>query len=452
MEGEHEVVIIGGGLAGLSCATDLVDEGFGVKVLEKNSHLGGRAGNRIDPIEDDPVPIAPHIYVSFYDELKSFFEKIGSEDAIYWEDGRICDVYYEDDFYEIKTGHLKPPWYLGSLFARYPLFSLREKLNNFKVGFKIDRLSYEEVEELDNKTALEFLKDLGAKDGIIDKFYRMVVLALLNAPIERCSAAEFCILMKNFMKTDGKDWGYAKGGLGDVYTHHAKDYIEDKGGDVEFPKTVEEIVFDGGEVDHLITRDGEKVDGDIFVSALPPTALREIMPEEKLESGFFSSLNEFHGVSYYSTFAWFDGNVTDKRFWAMMDAGKEEYWNTDFYDKSNIPGIDEEEESYITSNIINTNEMEGKTEVEIMDKTMEELHEAFPEMDEKLRHFSVHRIDYALYEPVKGMRKHKLSHETPVDNLYLGGDWTIREIPQCMEAAVRSGRRCAELVLGKTQR
>lgn len=444
-----DVVIIGGGLAGLSCAADLVDEGLDVRVLEKNNHLGGRAANKVDPIEEDPVPIAPHIYVSFYKELKSFFSKIGSEDAIYWEDGKICDVYYEGEFHTIKTGHLTPPWYLGSLFARYPLFNIREKLNNYKIGLKIYRLSQEEVEDLDDTTTLEFLKDIGARDGIIDKFYRMIVLALLNAPIEKCSAAEFCHLMRNFMRTDGRDWGYAKGGLGDVYTEHAKEYIEDSDGSVEFPKKIDEIVFDKEEIDYLVTSDGEEIHAEKFVSTLPPTALRDILPSETLETEFFSHLKAFHGVKYYSAFAWFDGKVTDKRFWALMDAGRDKYWNTDFYDKSNIPGVDEEEESYITSNIINSNDMQDKSENEIMNKTMDELRETFPDMEEKLKHFSIHRIDYALYEPVTGMRKHKLPHETPIDNFYLGGDWTTKEIPQCMEAAVRSGHRCAEKIKEK---
>lgn len=215
---------------------------------------------------------------------------------------------------------------------------------------------------------------------------------------------------------------------------------------METGRKVEKLVFDQDELSHIVMNDGEEIRADTFVSALPPTALRGLMPDEKLDDDFFGHLEAFQGVPYYATFAWFDGKVTERRFWALMDAGRGKYWNTDFYDKSNIPGIDEES-SYITSNIINTRDMEGKSEEEIMDKTMEELREAFPEMKAKLRHFSMHRIDYALYEPVPGMRKHKLPHVTPVANFYLAGDWTIEEIPQCMEAAVRSGRRCSDKVL-----
>jgi uncharacterized protein with NAD-binding domain and iron-sulfur cluster len=443
----EDIVILGGGLAGLSAAVDLVEEdGFNVTVLEKNGHLGGRAGNMVDPVEEDPVPIAPHIYVSFYDELKSFFEKIGSEDAIYWEDGKICDVYYEGEFAPVKTGHLQPPWYLASLFATYPLFNTREKFNNFKIGAKLYLLDEDDIEDLDDTTVEEFLNDLGARKGVIDKFYRLVCLALLNAPIERCSAAEFCKLMKNFMKTDGRDWGYAKGGLGDVYTENAKKFIEENGGEVKMRTSVEQIKFNDEKAAELELESGENISADQVISAVPPTALRDILPEDKMETEFFSHLEAFHGVPYYSAFAWFDDKVTDRRFWALIDGEGDKYWNTDFYDKSNLPGIDEEN-SYITSNIINTREMDEKSEDEIMEKTEQEIREAFPDMEANITHFSINRIDYALYEPVTGMREHKLPHETPIENFYLAGDWTIKEIPQCMEAAVRSGRRTASKIV-----
>lgn len=444
-----DIVIIGGGLAGLSCATDLADHDVNVTVLEQNPYLGGRASNTVDPEEEDPTPIAPHIYVSFYDELQSFFEKIGSDDAIYWEDGRICDVYYKGEIETVRTGHLTPPWYLASMFAHYPFFDTREKLNNFRLASKLYLMDDEEVEALDDTTTYDFLKELGVKESVIDKLYRMICLALLNAPIERCSAAEFCILMRNFMRTDGTDWGYAKGGLGDVYTENAEEYIEERGGSVRYPVTVAEIVVENDEVQHVVTADGEEITADAVISALPPTALRELLPEEQQDTEFFSHLDAFHGVSYYATFAWFDDKITDRHFWALLDANRDKYWNTDFYDKSNIPGIDEEN-SYITANIINTNEMDEKTEAEIREKTLEEIKEVFPDMDADLEHFTVHEIDYALYEPVTGMRQHKLPHRTPLDNFYLSGDWTITEIPQCMEAAVRSGRRTAKKIIADT--
>jgi len=40
---KKKAIIIGGGLAGLTLATEMVDSNFDVIVLEKNKYLGGRA-------------------------------------------------------------------------------------------------------------------------------------------------------------------------------------------------------------------------------------------------------------------------------------------------------------------------------------------------------------------------------------------------------------------------
>ena len=57
-----KAVIIGGGLSGLSLATELVDKGFQVTVIERKHYLGGRASNAKDIKTRDPIPIGPHIY------------------------------------------------------------------------------------------------------------------------------------------------------------------------------------------------------------------------------------------------------------------------------------------------------------------------------------------------------------------------------------------------------
>jgi zeta-carotene desaturase len=43
------VIVIGGGLAGLSSAVALAEAGFRVRLLEKRPHLGGRAASYVLP-------------------------------------------------------------------------------------------------------------------------------------------------------------------------------------------------------------------------------------------------------------------------------------------------------------------------------------------------------------------------------------------------------------------
>lgn len=48
VEQKYDVIIIGGGIAGLSCATVLQSEGVSFLVLEKEDNLGGRIRTYFD--------------------------------------------------------------------------------------------------------------------------------------------------------------------------------------------------------------------------------------------------------------------------------------------------------------------------------------------------------------------------------------------------------------------
>ena len=191
----------------------------------------------------------------------------------------------------------------------------------------------------------------------------------------------------------------------------------------------------------------QKLEADIYISTLNPVELRELLPDAVRFSDFFVHLNAFEPVPYISVNLWFDKKIGNKKFWALLnDSRTPQYINTDFYDQSNIYET-RSDHSYITSNIIFSGPYEHMSDAEIVEKTIEELREAFPNFNGKLTHSHIHRIPYVIYAPLPGMRSHKLSHNTPIANFYLAGDWTTKELTQCMESAVRSGYKCAETIL-----
>ncbi|QNB01462.1 NAD(P)/FAD-dependent oxidoreductase [Massilia sp. Se16.2.3] len=55
-------VVVGGGLAGSSCAVALAGRGVEVTVLEAGERLGGRASSWRDGHTGDTVDIGPHIF------------------------------------------------------------------------------------------------------------------------------------------------------------------------------------------------------------------------------------------------------------------------------------------------------------------------------------------------------------------------------------------------------
>ena len=81
LNGPRSVAVIGGGIAGLTAAALLAERGFSVTLIEKKSHLGGKAGSWVEKTEDGFSARIDHGFHGFfrqYFNLRSFMEKTGS--------------------------------------------------------------------------------------------------------------------------------------------------------------------------------------------------------------------------------------------------------------------------------------------------------------------------------------------------------------------------------------
>jgi phytoene dehydrogenase-like protein len=285
-----KVIIIGGGLAGLSLATELVDENFDVTLLEKHKSLGGRARNTFDAKMNDPVPIGPHVFVTAYNNFRRFLEKIDAPNAISWERKIFLEIIYKRRHYQFKHSRIPRPFYMVPWIAGYPFISWKDKLSHIPLASKVTLSSFRDLEKFDNANAYDFLTRWEVTENAINKFWRLFVLSLLNVPIELCSAAEFCLLMKHWSRLKNREFGFAKIGLGDVFAKSARDYMKKNGGSILCSTTVEKISFKKDKIDHLLVRHNdtsEKLKADVYVSTLNPVDLRELLPKEIRFSNFF---------------------------------------------------------------------------------------------------------------------------------------------------------------------
>ncbi|MGI9659602.1 MAG: FAD-dependent oxidoreductase, partial [Gaiellaceae bacterium] len=78
------VVVVGGGLAGLAAAVELVDSGASVTLLESRPTLGG-AVQTLPARDGDPDPPpdnGQHVALGACHDYVSFIERIGSRDSL----------------------------------------------------------------------------------------------------------------------------------------------------------------------------------------------------------------------------------------------------------------------------------------------------------------------------------------------------------------------------------
>src|SRR3979490_3067880 len=82
------VIVIGGGLAGLSSAVALAEAGHRVRLLERRPHLGGRAASYVLP-GGEHVDNCQHVTLGCCTNLEDFYRRAGVADKI-----RFFDTLY----------------------------------------------------------------------------------------------------------------------------------------------------------------------------------------------------------------------------------------------------------------------------------------------------------------------------------------------------------------------
>ena len=85
-------MILGGGLAGMAAACHLLDEGWGVTLVEKRPYLGGRAFSFTDRETGQVVDNGQHVFLGCCTYYMDFLEKIGTLRRAYIQDRTRVDV------------------------------------------------------------------------------------------------------------------------------------------------------------------------------------------------------------------------------------------------------------------------------------------------------------------------------------------------------------------------
>ena len=75
-----EVVIVGSGLAGISAATRLMEQGFDITLYEENDFLGGKLGAHRISGKPDPHEHCYHMYLNWYNNFWQLMREIGALD------------------------------------------------------------------------------------------------------------------------------------------------------------------------------------------------------------------------------------------------------------------------------------------------------------------------------------------------------------------------------------
>src|SRR6204780_2042047 len=121
----QSVLVIGGGLAGLSSAVALADAGLQVRLIEKRPHLGGRATSYTLP-DGSEVDNCQHVTLGCCTNLADFYRRAGAESKIRFYD-RLYFVDHDGRRSTIEASRLPPPLHMAWSFLFFDALTLADK-------------------------------------------------------------------------------------------------------------------------------------------------------------------------------------------------------------------------------------------------------------------------------------------------------------------------------------
>lgn len=432
-----DVLIVGGGLAGLACGVTLADRGLRVTLLERDVRLGGRACSWTHAQTGDRVDIGPHVILSEYSNFLAFLERLGSAGLVSWQPRKVMTIGTSRGPLELRHWPLVPPLSLLPSFLRMPGLAFRDHWSNNRPTLQAMRFGEERIGALDPIAGIEYLRAAGVTEPMIDRFWKFACMAVMNTPLERVSTAALMRVHGRMIGYRRVHFGFPAIGLGDLYAEDARKAIEAAGGTVQLRTMVTELNR---------TREGHEAICDDMtyaaphcVVAVPPQEAGELLPG-------IADTAAFEPSPYVSTYLWFDRSITRERFWALLWSPSRMYY--DFYDLANIRPEWRGRPSLVGCNFICSHRAAAMSDDDLVAAALREIAEFAPAVGEaKLRHADVHRIPMAIPLPLAGTERKRPGTRTSTEGLFLAGDWTRTALPSTMDSAVRSGYLAAEAVL-----
>jgi len=183
-----EVIVIGGGLAGLAAAAALGGAGHSVKVFESRPFLGGRAtsyevGNGE---EAEFIDNCQHILLRCCVNLLDFYRRLGVEEDIAFS--------REFNFIEpggrrsvLRSGMFGAPAHFAESFLQLSFLNFREKL---AVARAMEAIRSEVGRsDLDRISMRQWLEEKRQPVRAIERFWRQVLVSAVNEELDRMAAA-----------------------------------------------------------------------------------------------------------------------------------------------------------------------------------------------------------------------------------------------------------------------
>ncbi|MBV8076915.1 MAG: FAD-dependent oxidoreductase [Planctomycetaceae bacterium] len=439
------VVIVGGGLAGLATAVALVGRGLRITLVESRPRLGGRASSFLDPATGEPVDNCQHVSLGCCTNLADFCRRVGTAD-LFLRGPEIVFLSPEGRVSRLRAGILPAPFHLAGSFLRANYLSAADKL---RVAYGLACLRSSRGDRPGEPFA-DWLLRHGQTVGTINRYWATVLVSALNERLEQMDVGYARkVILDGFLRNrEGCRMEVPLVPLGELYGTRLETWLREHEVAVLLMTGVRKVDVDAEEgLTGVTLRSGETIDADFVVAAVPFDRVLGLFPGDLVgRIPDLTGLEALRASPITGVHLWFDRPVCP--FDHVVTVGRLIQWvfNHTAIQGRRAPG--QGGGQYLQLVISAAYDLLALDKTAIRDAVLAELSEIWPEASgaRLLRWWVVteHGATFAVRPGVEALRPRQ---RTPVEGLFLAGDWTATGWPATMEGAVRGGYLAAEGIL-----
>jgi len=396
-----KVAVVGGGLAGLAAALELVDRGHEVVLHEARPTLGGAVQTLPERDGDPPPPPdnGQHIALGCFTEYRRFLARIGKEDALRREPLALPVI---DEHSRVSV--VRP----GLRLLGYRHISPAARLRIARVTL---RLRGQSLEQHCDETFADLLRRLGQRGEEIARFWDVFIRPALNLPCDEAGADYGIFTVQTALLGDrgAGDLLLPAEPLGELHGGAAGRALAEAGADIRLDSRVESL---------------DELDADAVIVATPAAEAARLLGEEP------PALEDSPIVSVHLLF---DRVLLRHRLAALLDSPA--HW---VFDRGALTGHRPPDGgqylTVVSSGVPDLLEIRGRGLVDLISGAVTERLGAA-----ELLWSRVSREPRATFAARPGTRRLRWSMRTSRPDTYLAGAWVASDWPATMEAAVRGG-------------
>lgn len=440
-----DVIVIGGGCAGLAAATSLAEKGARVLLFEARPTLGGRATAFTDPATGERVDNGQHVLLGCYRDTFQFLDRIGAMDRVQVQDRLTVDMIDRKGVASrLSCPGLPPPLNLVAGLMTWSALGWMDRV----AALRLPRGPTGSAPP--GTTVRQWLTSHHQTARLIEMLWEPLAVAALNQSIDAASVPPFARVLTEMLGRNSRNASLALPvkPLDEMYALPACDYIERHGGEVRTssPARVEcDPPRLGGGADlpgpRVTVRD-ETFTAPVIICAAPWYALSEVFVDPPpslrptLEAADRTAASPILTVNL-----WFDRVVMERVLIGLP--GRRMHW---VFDKRRVFG---EQASHLSLVSSGAETVVSLTNKELIELAITEVNDAIPAARAAvLRRAVVVREKRATFSVAPGQPP-RPSTRTSIPGLFLAGDWIDTGLPATIESAVRSGHMAASLALSK---